>query len=203
MLNKLPDLKETPSQTGGPYVHIGLTPNDAEIRGVFDADLGSDMLTAETKGTRITLTGRVIDGAGAPVTDAVVEIWQADAEGSYAGTPSPNSNTTPAFSGFGRTPTDGTGTYTFETIKPGPVTGPDGTAMAPHITLWITARGINIGLQTRAYFADEGEANAADPVLARVPDYRRPTLIARADGAGKYVLDIHLQGDNETVFFDI
>jgi protocatechuate 3,4-dioxygenase alpha subunit len=137
------------------------------------------------------------------VTDAVVEIWQADADGSYAGTPSPNSNTTAAFTGFGRKPTDITGTYRFETIKPGAVTNADGTAMAPHITLWITARGINIGLQTRAYFGDEVEANATDPVLARVPDYRRETLIARAEGAGRYVLDIHLQGDNETVFFDI
>jgi len=203
MLNKLPDLRETPSQTGGPYVHIGLTPNDADIHGVFDADLGADMLTPDTKGTRITVTGRVIDGGGAPVTDAVVEIWQADADGSYAGAPSPNSNATPAFTGFGRKPTDNSGTFRFETIKPGPVTSADGKLMAPHITVWITARGINIGLQTRLYFADEAEANAADPVLARVPDYRRATLIARAEGEGRYVLDIHLQGETETVFFDI
>lgn len=203
MLNKLPELRETPSQTGGPYVHIGLTPNDAEIRGVFDTDLGSDMLTPETKGTRIAITGRIIDGAGAPVTDAVVEIWQADADGSYAGTPAPNSNTTPAFTGFGRKPTDGSGAFAFQTIKPGPVTGADGTIMAPHVTLWIAARGINIGLQTRLYFADEAEANAADPVLARVPEHRRNTLIAKSDGSGRYRLDIHLQGEAETVFFDI
>ena len=202
MLHPTPPLKETPSQTAGPYVHIGLTPNFAEIHGVYEGDLGASMLTSDTRGERIEITGRIVDGAGAPVGDAVVEIWQADADGSYVAPMSPNSNSAPAFAGWGRQPTNGDGVYRFETIKPGPGVGPDGKPMAPHISLWIVARGVNIGLQTRLYFDDEAEANATDWVLTKIPDpRRRQTLIARREG-GRYVLDIHLQGDNETVFFD-
>ena len=202
MLHPTPPLKETPSQTAGPYVHIGLTPNFAEIRGVYDADLGATMLTPDTKGERIEITGRIIDGAGTPVGDAVVEIWQADGDGSYVAPMSPNSNSAPAFTGWARQPTNGDGVYRFETIKPGPVAGPDGKPMAPHISLWIVARGVNVGLQTRLYFDDEAEANATDWVLTKILDTRRrQTLIARRAG-GRYVLDIHLQGDKETVFFD-
>ncbi|HEY4201987.1 MAG TPA: protocatechuate 3,4-dioxygenase subunit alpha [Devosiaceae bacterium] len=204
MLNKLVTLKETPSQTGGPYVHIGLVPNFAEIHGVYAADLGATMLAPDTEGQRITVSGRILDGAGAPVTDAVIELWQADADGSYAGQSSPHSNSGPTFTGFGRQATNADGVYRFETIKPGPVTGPDGKPMAPHLTLWITARGINIGLHTRAYFADEADANAVDPVLSRVQDpLRRATLVAAATDPGAYRFDIRLQGDGETVFFDI
>jgi protocatechuate 3,4-dioxygenase alpha subunit len=202
MLHPTPPLKETPSQTAGPYVHIGLTPNFAEIRGVYEGDLGASMLAPDTKGERVEITGRIVDGAGAPVGDAVVEIWQADADGSYVAPMSPNSNSVPSFTGWGRQPTNGDGVYRFETIKPGPVAGPDGKPMAPHVSLWIVARGVNIGLQTRLYFDDEAEANATDWVLTKIPDpRRRQTLIARREG-GRYMLDIHLQGDNETVFFD-
>jgi protocatechuate 3,4-dioxygenase alpha subunit len=160
------------------------------------------MLTSDTRGERIEITGRIVDGAGTPVGDAVVEIWQADADGSYVAPMSPNSNSAPAFTGWGRQPTNGDGVYRFETIKPGPVAGPDRKPMAPHISLWIVARGVNIGLQTRLYFDDEAEANATDWVLTKIPDpRRRQTLIARRED-GRYVLDIHLQGDKETVFFD-
>jgi len=207
MLNPLPTLRETPSQTGGPYVHIGLTPNFAAIAGVYETDPGVTMLTPETQGQRITIAGRLIDGSGAPLTDAVVEIWQADADGTYAKAMSPQSNASPAFLGWGRQPSNGEGIFSFETIKPGPVPGPDGKLMAPHVVLWIVARGINIGLQTRLYFADEAEANGRDYVLNRIPDVRRrATLIAGRDDSGavpRYMLDIHLQGDKETVFFDV
>jgi protocatechuate 3,4-dioxygenase alpha subunit len=202
MLHPTPALKETPSQTAGPYVHIGMTPNFAEIRGVFDTDPGDVMLSPDTPGQRIEITGRILDGAGAPVSDALIEIWQADAGGSHVAPMAPGSNSTPIFTGWGRQAAGADGIFRFATIKPGPVPGPDGTPMAPHVSLWIVARGINIGLQTRLYFADETAANAADWVLSRVPEARRSTLVARKEGDGRYALDIHLQGDNETVFFD-
>ena len=206
MLHPVPTLRETPSQTAGPYVHIGMVPNFAEIRGVYDTDPGETMLTPDTVGERIEIVGRIIDGAGAPVGDAVVELWQADASGAFASPIPPNSNSAPAFLGWGRQPVNAEGVFRFPTIKPGPVTGPDGRPMAPHVSLWIVARGINIGLQTRLYFEDEAEANAADFVLNKIPDpRRRQTLIARReDGAvPRYLLDIHLQGEKETVFFDM
>jgi len=205
-LHPVPVLKESPSQTAGPYVHIGMTPNFCGITGVIDADPGISMLTADAEGERIIITGRVIDGAGTPVNDAVLELWQADSKGSFVAPMAPNSNSVPAFTGWGRQPTQPDGTYRFETIKPGRVDGPDGRPMAPHVSLWIVARGINIGLQTRLYFADEAEANAADFVLNKIMDpRRRETLIARREEGPvpRYVLDIHLQGERETVFFDI
>lgn len=207
MLHPVPTLKETPSQTAGPYVHIGLTPNFAEIKGIYPTDPGSTMLTPDTAGERIIVSGRLIDGAGAPVADAVVECWQADAEGRYAAPIDPNANATPAFTGWGRQPVNADGVFAFETIKPGPVAGPDGKPMAPHVALWIVARGINIGLQTRLYFADEAAANDGDFVLNKIQDPRRRAgLIARKmDGAAipTYRLEIYLQGENETVFFDV
>lgn len=205
MLHPVPRLKETPSQTAGPYVHIGMTPNFCGITGVISADPGLSMLTPDTRGERIEIVGRVIDGSGAPVNDAVIEIWQADAEGAFVSPPSRDSNARPSFSGWGRQPAGADGSFTFQTIKPGPVEGPDGRPQAPHVSLWIVARGINIGLQTRLYFADEIEANESDFVLNKIMDKRRrTTLIAqRQDGElPRYVLDIHLQGPNETVFFD-
>ncbi len=205
MLHPTPRLKETPSQTAGPYVHIGMTPNVCGITGVIDADPGATMLTPDTRGERITITGRVLDGSGAPVGDAVLEIWQADADGDFATPMGPNSNSRPAFTGWGRQAAGADGTFVFETIKPGRVEGPDGRPMAPHVSVWIVARGINIGLQTRIYFADEAEANADDYVLTRIMDARRrETLVARREAGTvpRYVLDIHLQGERETVFFD-
>jgi protocatechuate 3,4-dioxygenase alpha subunit len=201
MLHPTPMLKETPSQTAGPYVHIGMTPNFCDIRGIYPADLGATMVTEATAGERIEIAGRVIDGDGAPVIDAVIEIWQADSTGVYR-----THAQAGEFTGWGRQPMSEAGAYSFKTIKPGRVAGPDGKPMAPHISLWVVARGINIGLQTRLYFEDEAEANATDWVLSRIPSpARRKTLIARKEAGEmpRYVLDIRLQGENETVFFDL
>jgi protocatechuate 3,4-dioxygenase alpha subunit len=201
MLHPTPMLKETPSQTAGPYVHIGMTPNFCDIRGIYPADLGATMVTEATAGERIEIAGRVIDGDGAPVIDAVIEIWQADSTGVYR-----THAQAGEFTGWGRQPMSEAGAYSFKTIKPGRVAGPDGKPMAPHISLWVVARGINIGLQTRLYFEDEAEANATDWVLIRIQSpARRKTLIARKEAGEmpRYVLDIRLQGENETVFFDL
>lgn len=204
MVQDLGRLKESPSQTAGPYVHIGLTPNYLGIEGVYDADLGKAMVNDKTKGERIAVTGRIIDGSGTPLRDAVVEIWQADAAGLYNSPSELRGDADPEFTGWGRTGVDWkTGQYRFETVKPGRVPFWDGRMQAPHITFWIVARGINIGLHTRMYFGDEEEANAEDPVLTRIElQVRVPTLIAARDG-DTYTFDIHLQGENETVFFDI
>ena len=203
MARTLNPLKETPSQTAGPYVHIGLTPNFAGIGGVYQQDLGAALVNDKTRGERITLRITVFDGTGAPVRDAVVEVWQADADGLYPSPVERRGRSDPNFAGWGRCPADAeTGICEFHTIKPGRVPAPDGRLMAPHITLWIVARGINVGLQTRLYFPDEEAANAEDPILARIEHrQRRDTLIARGE-QGAYEFDIHLQGENETVFMD-
>ncbi|WP_404292459.1 protocatechuate 3,4-dioxygenase subunit alpha [Microvirga sp. RSM25] len=208
MFQKLTTLKESPSQTAGPYVHIGATPNWVEITGVWEEDLGLVLVGPETKGERIIVRGRIFDGSGHPIRDALVEIWQADAEGLYNSPEEKRGTADPNFVGWGRQPTDGTtGEYRFETIKPGRVPYKDGRPMAPHITFWIVARGINIGLHTRMYFGDEEAANAECPVLARIEHkYRLETLIAsrgEENGLPTYTFDIHLQGEKETVFFDI
>lgn len=196
--------KETPSQTAGPYVHIGLAPNFAEIGGVYPRDLGAALVDDKTRGERITINGRIIDGTGTPLKDAMVEIWQADADGLYNSPSEPRGTADPHFAGWGRCATDmETGEFRFETVKPGRVPYPDGRLMAPHVSFWIVARGINLGLNTRMYFADEDKANAEDPVLARIEHKTRiPTLIAPREG-DIYTFDIHLQGEKETVFFDI
>lgn len=203
-MQELGYLKETPSQTAGPYVHIGLTPNFCDITGVYDTDLGIQMVNDKTLGERITISGRIFDGAGALVRDAVIEIWQADSAGLYNSPSEMRGTADPNFTGWGRCPTRAEdGVYSFETIKPGKVPFKDGRKMAPHITFWIVARGINIGLHTRMYFPEEQEANAADPILARIEHRDRVlTLIATRDGAN-LTFDIYLQGPKETVFLDI
>jgi len=203
MVQSLGRLKESPSQTAGPYVHIGLTPNFCGIGGVYASDLGSSMVNGESKGERIGLRIRVLDGTGAPLKDALVEVWQADAEGLYNSSTESRGTADPNFPGWGRQPTDmETGVCLFQTIKPGRVPFRDGRLMAPHVTLWIVARGINVGLHTRLYFSDEEKANAEDPILARIEHRLRvPTLIAERQG-DTYVFDVHLQGEKETVFFD-
>lgn len=152
----------------------------------------------------------MFDGVGAPMRDVLLEIWQASSEGRYhhpADTQSKQLDDD--FRGWGRAGSDfKTGVYTFHTIKPGPVIGRKGAKpMAPHINFWIVARGINIGLSTRMYFSDEAAANAADPVLNLIEqENRRLTLIAQRssrDGKTTYTFDIHIQGENETVFFDV
>jgi protocatechuate 3,4-dioxygenase alpha subunit len=204
MVQQLGYLKETPSQTAGPYVHIGCTPNFLGIEGVFPSDLGTVMVNDRTQGERITITGRVYDGLDTPLRDALLEIWQADGKGLYNSPSETRGSADPNFTGWGRCPTDmETGVFSFETIKPGRVPLAGGRLQAPHITFWIVARGINIGLHTRMYFGDEADANAEDPVLARIEHKLRvPTLIAPRDG-NTFTFDIRLQGDNETVFFDI
>ncbi len=200
----LDHLKESPSQTAGPFIHIGCTPNFIGNTGFYPADLGAVMVNDRTKGERIIITGCVIDGTGTPVTDALIEIWQADAAGLYS-SPSETRGTADAnFTGWGRQPTDfETGYFSFETIKPGRVPFGDGRMQAPHIGFWIVARGINVGLNTRLYFGDEDAANAEDPVLGRIEHkVRVPTLIAPREG-DTYSFNITLQGEHETVFFDI
>lgn len=201
MVQKLETAKETPSQTAGPYVHIGCTPNFAGIHGVWDTDLGALMKTGPVAGPQIVVTGAVHDGTGMALRDAMVEIWQADAAGRFAG----REGADPNFTGWGRSPGDmETGTFRFETVKPGRVAWPDGRMQAPHVTFWIVARGINIGLQTRMYFADEAGANAEDPILTRIEHRSRvPTLLAERGTDGSYRFDIRLQGPLETIFFDI
>ncbi len=195
MVQKLDYLKETPSQTAGPYVHIGLAPRAAGFD-IFHNVIGSVIAGPETPGERIRIEGRVLDGLGATVKDVLIETWQADAAGRHA-------DGTGDFRGWGRVVPDfETGDFAFDTIKPGPVPGHGGRIQAPHISFWLVARGINIGLQTRMYFPDED--NSADPVLSRVEHAeRRPTLIATAEAPGRYRFDIRLQGDGETVFLDI
>jgi protocatechuate 3,4-dioxygenase, alpha subunit len=196
-------LKETASQTAGPYVHIGLAPEAAGFK-IFQRDLGGDIAGPSAKGQRIHIEGLVYDGTGAAVKDVLIEAWQADAQGIYPHPEDPrHADCAPGFRGWGRALADfDSGTWGFDTIKPGPVLGRHAQPMAPHINLWIVARGINIGLNTRIYFDDED--NAADPVLALLdPPHRRATLIARKTAPNRYRFDIRLQGEAETVFLDI
>ena len=205
----LPYLKETASQTAGPYLHIGMAPAVAGLA-VRSQEKLNVLAGAGTEGERIRIEGRVIDGSGAPLRDAQVEIWQANAHGRYNHPADTRDRPLDqGFRGWGRAVTDfETGLFWFETIKPGRVPGRHGhKEMAPHVSLWIVARGINIGLSTRMYFGDESSANAEDPVLRLIePAERRRTLIAarveRADGIA-YRFDIRLQGEDETVFFDV
>jgi protocatechuate 3,4-dioxygenase alpha subunit len=187
----------TPSQTVGPFFHFSLTPADYDFRGIVDDNL----VTADAVGEHIRISGRLVDGAGNPVPDGVIEIWQADGTGRYAGT-DPGANT--GFKGFGRAATSKDGAFGFTTVKPGAVPGPDARPQAPHINVGVFARGMLKRLFTRLYFDGE-PGNASDPILNLVPADRRATLVAEgrgtADGLPIYVFNIRLQGDHETVFF--
>jgi protocatechuate 3,4-dioxygenase, alpha subunit len=203
MVQALHYLKESPSQTAGPYVHIGLAPGAAGFN-IFERELGWDIAGPDAQGNRIRVEGIVYDGTGAPVKDVLIEAWQADANGIYPHVEDPrHADCATGFRGWGRVITDfDTGVWGFDTIKPGVVQGRNARAMAPHINLWIVARGINIGLNTRMYFDDED--NAADPVLNLVEQvHRRDTLIAHKIRPNTYRFDIRLQGEGETVFMDI
>lgn len=204
MVQSLDRLKESPSQTAGPYVHIGLTPNFAGIPGVYPADHGASLVNDKTRGERITIVARVFDGADTLLRDALVEIWQADAEGLHNSPSELRGTADPNFTGWGRSPADPeTGEFVFRTVKPGRVPFRDGRLMAPHVSFWIVARGINLGLSTRMYFGDEEKANAEDPVLSRIEHrVRVPTLIVARDG-DTFRFDIRLQGERETIFFDV
>lgn len=205
MVQKLDWLKETPSQTAGPYVHIGLTPNLLGNTGIYPADLGLSPIREGAKGEKITITGRVIDGSGMILRDALLESWQADAAGLYPAPNEPRGKADPNVTGWARIVADfDSGEWRLATVKPGRVPAPNGQLMAPHISLWVVARGVNIGLQTRICFEDEAEANAACPVLSRIEHRERvDTLLAKKTGDGQYRFDIRLQGDGETVFFDM
>ena len=208
MTNPLGYLKETASQTAGPYVHIGLIPHQAGFD-IFENNLGVGALDPDVQGERITIEGRVIDGTGTLLRDALIETWQANAAGRYNHPlDTQDKPLDPKFRGWARAGSHfETGVYRISTIKPGVVMGRNGRPMAPHINVWVVARGINIGLNTRIYFSDEAEANSRDPVLKLIElEKRRETLIAQRETRGGevvYRFDIVLQGENETVFLDI
>jgi protocatechuate 3,4-dioxygenase alpha subunit len=194
-------LGQTPSQTVGPFFAYGLTPEQYGYP--FQALAGSVLVDDEISGERIRITGRVLDGEGNPVPDAMLEIWQADAEGRYAHPADPRGSNL-RFTGFGRcgTGTDPENRFTFDTIKPGAL----GDGQAPHVNVILFMRGLLSHVFTRIYFDDEAEANARDPVLASVEKDRRRTLIAARETTPRgivYRLDLHMQGPHETVFFDV
>jgi protocatechuate 3,4-dioxygenase alpha subunit len=195
----MPTMTErTPSQTVGPFLHIGLT-GAYGFREVFSTTVADPGVA----GTHIRIEGRVFDGDGNILPDAMVEIWQADAQGRYAHPADGRPLASNSFRGFGRCATDKDGGYGFATVKPGAVPGPGGTTQAPHINVGVFSRGILKRLFTRIYFAGD-PGNDKDPILALVPAARRETLMARADSKtpGLYRFDIRIQGANETVFFD-
>jgi protocatechuate 3,4-dioxygenase alpha subunit len=211
--------RETPWQTTGPFFHFGLAwKGGADL--TSDSDLGArpdltqaghDLLTKHTstnhhlvRGAKIEIIGNMFDNTSAALTDALLELWQANAGGRYAHPDDTRREIPldPAFTGFGRSATDKQGGFRFRTIRPGRVPGPGNTLQAPHIALGIMGPGILKRLVTRIYFPDAPE-NAEDPILALVPEARRPTLIAEPGGApGTYRFDIRLGGPRETVFFD-
>lgn len=182
----------SPSQTAGPYLHIGLA-----------WKFQSEIAPPGVPGERVAVVGRVLDGDGRPVTDALVEIWQADAEGRYPHPEDPRSGEVdPRFRGFGRVPADTEGAFRFTTVKPGRVPGPEGRLQAPHLVVSVFMRGLLRHLVTRMYFPDE-VANREDPVLSRVEPDRRGTLVARRGAVpGSLTWDVVLQGERETVFFE-
>src|SRR5580658_666144 len=191
-------LRQTPSQTVGPYFAYGLSPEQYGYQQFLTSIAGSQMVEGDTEGQRIRVEGQVFDGAGNPISDALIEIWQADSLGRYSHPSDPRgSNST--FKGFGRcgTGTDPRNRFWFDTIKPGAVSPGD----APHLNVIVSMRGMLLHAFTRIYFSDE-PANATDKVLNAVPAERRDTLIAIRHDGGVYRFDIHMQGDTETVFFD-
>jgi protocatechuate 3,4-dioxygenase alpha subunit len=200
----------TPSQTVGPFFAYGLTPKgrcewDPNGSYSWKESIGSELVTPDATGARIRIEGCVTDGDGLPINDAMIEIWQADSQGRYAHPRDDRARPNAKFTGFGRSATDRDGVYAFDTVKPGSVPGPDGARQAPHIVVCIFSRGMLRQIYTRLYFSDEA-ANGADPILTLVPADRRGTLIAHKQPGGEpalYRFDIRVQGDNETVFFDI
>lgn len=187
----------TSSQTVGPFFAPALLREDAR-RNV--------LIQPETIGERIRIEGRVLDGDGVAVPDAMVEIWQANAHGRYNHSSDPGpAPLDPSFLGFGRSGTAEDGIYWFETVKPGPVPFDGERLQAPHICVTVFSRGLLNHVMTRLYFEDE-PANSSDPVLQFVPGERRATLLARREPAGAVVIyrfDIILQGANETAFFNL
>jgi protocatechuate 3,4-dioxygenase alpha subunit len=211
--------RQTPWQTVGPFFHYALPRRGGADLVGGEGDLGArpdlvpeghDLLgsargdrVAAAKGEPIDIAGAVYDGDGQPVPDAMVEIWQAGPDGRYASAEDARGEPPldETFLGFGRSSTSPEGEFRFRTLKPGRVAGPGNSLQAPHIAVGVLGRGLMKRLVTRLYFADE-PSNAEDPILALAPAERRDTLIARKDGA-VWRFDIRLQGEGETVFFDI
>lgn len=186
-------MRATASHTVGPFFHLGL-----------DALTTTDLAGREVQGELVTIQGQVLDGDRLPVSDALIEIWQADSRGFYAHPEDSRSGPGPHdFTGFGRIPTGADGTFSFTTIKPGSVPGPGNKPQAPHLVALVFMRGLLKHLLTRLYFPGD-PLNEADPILALVPPERRHTLIAQPLDGNIQVLrwNIILQGPGETVFFD-
>ena len=200
----------TPSQTVGPFFAYGLTPKgrcewDPNGSYTWKNTVESNLVTPDASGTKIRIEGTVIDGDGEPIPDAMIEIWQADAQGRYAVAAETRALPNTQFKGFGRSATDKAGVFAFDTIKPGSVPGPGGKPQAPHIVVCIFSRGMLRQIYTRLYFSDEA-ANASDPILTMVPANRRETLVAHKKAGSEpplYRFDIRVQGENETVFFEV
>ena len=208
---------QTPSQTVGPFFHYGLSwKGGADLVGGSEMGARPDLVPAEhyvlnistptgtPQGEVITVAGRVLDGKGEPVPDALIEIWQANAAGRYA-SPDDTRNDLPLdphFIGFGRAATGADGVYRFRTVRPGRVPGPGNSLQAPHLAVSVLGRGLLKRLATRLYFAD-GEGNDVDPVLGAVPAARRGTLIAQRRDDGVWWFDIILSGEGETAFFEL
>jgi protocatechuate 3,4-dioxygenase alpha subunit len=205
---------QTPWQTVGPFFHYGLPwKGGADLVGKSHMGARPDLFGEEHYVLNLssptgTPEGEVVEAKGVPISDAMIEIWQANAAGRYASIddrrddPREKAPIDPHFIGFGRTSVDQDGTYRLRTIRPGRVPGPGNTLQAPHLAVSVFGRGILKRLATRLYFAD-GEGNDDDPVLSAVPEGRRPTLIARRRDDGRWWFDIRLQGDAETVFFAV
>ena len=191
----------TPSQTVGPYFKYGLTPGTDYA---WNDAFSNDLVTPDVSGERIRIVGQVFDGEGKVIPDSMLEIWQADAQGRFADPQDARAVSNAAFKGFGRCGTDANGGFEFHTVKPGAVPGPGGKPQAPHVLLAVFARGMTQQAITRIYFADDA-SNATDPILALVPVERRATLMAAREpgNAVTYRFDVHLQGEKETVFFDL
>lgn len=186
-------LTQTPSQTVGPFFGLGLVRECQHV-----------LVTGAVKGERISVEGTVLDGAGTPVDDALIEIWQADADGRYRKSAEAPADEAERFTGFGRAATDHRGAFLFETIKPGPVPARDGGWQAPHLNVAVFARGLLVHAFTRMYFADDSRT-AEDPLLSTIEAARRQTLLAsrlERDGRIVYRWEIRLQGERETVFLD-
>lgn len=179
-------LQATTWQTIGPYFRIGMEHLDTR-----------EIASPGTPGLHVTIEGRILDGKGDPVPDAVLEIWQANATGQYS-----SESGAEGFTGFGRIPTDTEGQFRFTTIQPGPVPGPEGKLQSPHLAVRLMMRGLLKALVTRLYFP--GNTLSADPVINLVPEPRRQTLIATPDPvrSATYLWNVELQGERETVFFD-
>lgn len=181
-------LRETASQTAGPYVHIGCLPNSVGVTGIYSDDLTRNKPLADAP---IKISGKIFEGEGLVCKDMMLEFWQADERGSYEN------------GIWQRTSTNlESGLFSIKTQMPGKITTAEGCVLAPFISVWVTARGLNLGLLTRIYFPEHENVIAEDPHMALVPESRRGTLLAKPVDGG-YLFDIHLQGAAETVFFDV